>query len=163
MGRFRLALIPLLVSLAGCHSPADPPPGAEAPSLAVPGDGRRTVEKILAADTTPENRMAALEPYIDIGRTSNEVEAVLGRPHTVSGHGPGFLTAEYGEFGRPGLSIGYYPDGTVYAITYGRTTLRSDDPITWPKTTDGKNAELRKENDKRVAEHGAPPGRAGEK
>jgi hypothetical protein len=148
MARFGLVLVPLLVAFGGCLAPADPAPVAEAPPPDGPAEARQAVERILAADMTPEARMAALEPYIDVGSTGNQVDAVLGRPHTISGHGPGFLTAEYGEFRRPGLSIGYYPDGSVYSITYGQTVLRSDDPITWPKTIDGKNAELRKKKAK---------------
>jgi hypothetical protein len=107
------------------------------------------IAEILEANMTPEARMKALEPYIDVGRSKGEVEELLETSYEAWGHGPGFLIVDYGEWGKPGLNIHYYPDGEVSAVVYrmkvGETIyLRCDDPITWPKTTDGKNAVLRR-------------------
>jgi len=138
-------LVVVAALIAGCAGPPDRPP--EPPAMGV--DPARAVEQALGADLTPEARMRTLEPYIDVGRTRDEVERVLGPAHSVLGRGPGSLVADYHPFRRPGLRIGYYPDGEVYSVAYRAAdgtvvTLRSDDPVTLPKTTDGKNAQLRK-------------------
>jgi hypothetical protein len=110
------------------------------------------VQQILDADMSPEARMKALEPFLDIGHHQAEVEQVLGSANNLFGNA-GFLTVYYGEFCKSGLNVTYYPDGEVCTIVYRtgegiRVCMRSDDPITWPKTTDGKNAVLRQKNKK---------------
>ena len=118
---------------------------------------RRAVQRILAAEMTPDVRMAALEPYIDVGRSKNDIDKLLDW-HSIDGFGPGFHDVHYGGFNL-GLIISYYPDGEAYSITYrannGTTVnLRRDDPITWPKTTDGKNAMLRQKTGMTTSSNG---------
>src|SRR5262249_17416720 len=94
-------------------------------------------------------RMKALAPYINVGQSRKEVEKVLGPSWCMNFHGTGFCHVYYGDLGKPGLAIEYYPDGEVCTIEYRDRdrkcfVLRTDDPITWPKTITGKNATLRR-------------------
>jgi len=148
MQRIRIVFVPIVVCVSGCVTSSEVPPATEALARETPSQAREAVDRILEADITVEERMRALEPYVNVGRSRKEIDQVLGGPNEVFGHGPGFIDADYREFGKPSLQIGFYPDGEVCYVTY-RTkdgkmvSLQSDDPITWPKTTDGKNALLR--------------------
>src|SRR4051794_25941684 len=65
------------------------------------GDGepgvvpREWVRKAIDADLPPDQLMARLEPYINIGRTRADIETLLGRANLVFGHGPGCADAYY--------------------------------------------------------------------
>ncbi len=105
---------------------------------------RQVVEAILAANMSPETRMKALEPYIDVGRSQVEIEKLMGRPGGWWVRGPGFVECFYHD----GLIVEYYPDREACVISFrdkdGKgTILRSDDPITWPKTARGGNSSSR--------------------
>jgi hypothetical protein len=150
----KLESTPVLCSLlfvAGCTLNPQETPSAKTGDEAQPADFRQVIEGILEADLRPEARMAALEPYVDVGDHMDDIERLLPERRGVWGHGPWFVQVEYGDWHKPGLIVDYYPDGESFAITY-RTKdnhwvkLRSDDPITWPETTDGHNAELRQRN-----------------
>ena len=118
-----------------------------APSTSEPAP---VVRAILLADLAPAARVSALAPYLNVGMSYRDAERVLGDPLSLLGHGPGFTVGFY--YWGPGvgdLSVRFYPDGEVYSISYrGKdrewVELRSDDPVTWPKTTGGHNAKLRK-------------------
>jgi hypothetical protein len=104
---------------------------------------RKAVAHILTADLAPEDRMKALAPYLDIGRSREEVETVLGPSWGMTFHGAGFCSVYYGDFGKPGLAVLYSPNGKAGAIEYrpreGKSVvLRTDAPIAYPKTEDGK-------------------------
>ena len=143
------ALVPLW--LLCCAATAN-----DAGDNAKPRGPREIVEEILSSKMSPADRMRALEPYVNVGRSREAMEKLLPPTRRVMGHGPGFMRVDYGELTltKPGLSIHYYPDGEAcqidYLICVGGTIssirLRSDDPITWPKTTDGENAKLRQNN-----------------
>jgi hypothetical protein len=151
MERFGFIMVVLLTCLSGCDASPDNSATGE-PSVGIePREPAQLIQEILEAEMTPEARMKALEPYIDVGRSKDKVDQLLGQWYGFWGHGPGFLYVDYGEWNKPGLSVHYYPDDEVCSITYrskdGKTVnLRADDPITWPKTTDGKNAVLRQKN-----------------
>jgi hypothetical protein len=140
-----------LLFVGGCTLNPKEAPSTETADEVQPANLRQVIEGILEADLGPEARMAALEPYIDVGDHMDDIERLLPERRELWGHGPMFMEVEYGDWHKPGLIVYYYPDLESYAITY-RTKdkhcvkLRSDDPITWPKTTDGHNAELRQRN-----------------
>jgi len=153
MERFGFALISLVICVSGCDVSSDNSAGVDTSVRVEPHGPRQVVEQVLREEMTPETRMKALEPYVDVGRSKEEVEKVLDSSYSAFGYGPGFVIVRYGEWGKPGLNIDYYPDGEACSITFwtkdGKTVnLRSDDPITWPKTTDGKNALLRQKKGK---------------
>jgi hypothetical protein len=136
---------PLLICFPGAVISSD---NREQVDTSVRVDPRQIIEQVLTADMTPEARMKALERYIDVGRSEEEIEKLLGSSYLGDGYGPGFMTKHYRNRRLPSLIVEYYPDGEALAIKYASKdgsviTLRSDDPITWPKTTDGKNARLR--------------------
>jgi hypothetical protein len=107
------------------------------------------VDAILHADLTPEARMKALEPFLNIGMGWDDAERALGKPGAVFGNGPGFSTLFFWHASTSvHMTVGCYPDGEIYRLTYtgkdGKSVvLQSDKPVTWPKTTDGHNAKLR--------------------
>jgi hypothetical protein len=92
-----------------------------------------------------------LERFVDLGMSQNEVDAILGRPRSRFVHGPGFEIADYGEWREHDVVIEFYPDGEAYAIGYRKNArsviLRSDAPVTWPKTKNGNYERLRQKND----------------
>ncbi|HKA08400.1 MAG TPA: hypothetical protein VKD71_14165 [Gemmataceae bacterium] len=135
--RCRFVLFVLVV--CDCAVSPNDEPTVQGSGGETPAEVSRIVEGILEADMTPEARMKALAPYVDVGRTLEEIEAVLGGFHSITGHGPGFFDADYWEFGRPGLRVGYYPDCEVCSVAYltkdgKEVLLRSDGPTTWPRT-----------------------------
>src|SRR4029077_107993 len=111
MPRVLIVFVPLVVCVSGCVTSSDDQPTTEALARETPSQAREAVDRILEADMTLEARMRALEPYVNVGRSRKEIDEVLGGPNEVFGHGPGFIDADYWEFGKPGLQIGFYPDG----------------------------------------------------
>jgi hypothetical protein len=111
-------------------------------------DPREFVSRVLAANLTPNTRMTMLEPYVNVGRSREEIEKVVGAPRAVYALGQGFHQAFYCD---DRLMVRYYPDGEAYAICCFSTErdcvkLRSDDPITWPKTKNDLSSALREKN-----------------
>jgi len=105
------------------------------------------IKNVLERDMTDDARLAVLERFVDIGMSEREIDEVLGGPWSSFGHGPGFSIANYGDIGGFGLVVHFYPDGEAYAIGYSKNghefALRSDDPITWPKTKNERYERLR--------------------
>ena len=105
---------------------------------------------ILKADMTPEARMKALEPFLNIGMKRKDAERVLGRPSLILGMGLFGMDTSFYSFENGSLIINTYPDDEIYRIAYSKkghgpsVTLRSDTfPVGWPKTENEHNAKLR--------------------
>ena len=139
-----LALAPLLIWLSGCDATPETSIGTVASNCVSQPDARQAVKQILNADMSPEARMKALEPYVDVGLFREKIEEVLGWPQQLDGFGSFFMDATYG--GLPGLRVAYNPDGKAYWIGYrtkdGRIIcLRSDDRLKRLETPDAKDPE----------------------
>src|SRR5438105_4212439 len=108
MGRIRTVFLLTAACLSGCVNSSDDAATDERSPSGAPNDAQAAIKRILETEMTPEARMNALEPYLDIGRSQKEIEQVLGGFNGISGSGPGFFDADYGDFGNPGLQIAYY-------------------------------------------------------
>src|SRR5437773_10885445 len=79
-----------------------------------PGKPSPIVGIILRSDLTPEARMKALEPFLNIGMTQLDADRVLGESGQFFGSGPGFLSWTYRVGGGVKVEIGCYPGGEIY-------------------------------------------------
>jgi len=74
---------------------------------------------------TPEARMAALEPYINVGDATKKVEKLLDKPTSIWIHGGGAAVIDYGNPDKHYLIISCDQDGKVAEIRYKKPNEKS--------------------------------------
>ncbi len=129
-------LLFLICIVGGVGASDDPPTVVDAAGKT---DRRRLIEQILAADLPLEARTRALKPYIDVGKSRNEIEKLLPPPSSIHGFGLGVRVVVYGSEKTPGLTVEYYLDGECYKVSY-----RGKDGKTVTLWTDGVEHPLRR-------------------